>query len=110
LATSEVQWTNGPIFCSGTDTGGRLWQPAANLGANMIDEKVQLPRLLYLPAPVALFAVEGNPKTAIELFNFNLVKQYVLAPETAGASVTDADLILISCLWRSRTSRAWKNK
>jgi hypothetical protein len=89
MATSEVQWAN---FCAGNGTGGKLWQPAANLEANMIEEKVQLPRLLYLPAPVALFAIEGNPKTAIEIFNF--VKQYVLTPETAGATLVDADLIL----------------
>jgi hypothetical protein len=57
MATSEVQWAN---FCAGRDTGGKLWQPAANLQANMIEEKVHLPRLLYLPAPVALFAVESR--------------------------------------------------
>jgi hypothetical protein len=70
---------------------------------------------------VALFAVEGNPKTAIELFNF--VKQHVASPETSGANVTDADLVLKWLMaagqvelgrqttnqqWLSHLSRSWK--
>jgi hypothetical protein len=68
-----------------------LWKPA-QIEAARIEEKVQLPKLLYLPAPVALYAMEGNPKTAIELYNF--VKEHITNSPTANVSITDADMVL----------------
>jgi hypothetical protein len=87
LATSETQWAN---FCtSPASANGQLWKPAET-AANAVEHNVQVPKLLYLPAPVALYAVTGQPKTAISIANF--VSEYALKPES-GIAANEADFI-----------------
>jgi hypothetical protein len=87
VATSETQWAN---FCtSPASANGQLWKPAEN-AANAVEHNVQVPKLLYLPAPVALYAVTGQPKTAISIYNF--VSEYASKPES-GIAANEADFI-----------------
>jgi hypothetical protein len=89
LATSETQWAN---FCrSPASANGQLWTPA-EIAANAVEHnvQVQVPKLLYLLAPVALYAVTGQPKTAISIHNF--VSEYALKP-ASGIVANEADFI-----------------
>jgi hypothetical protein len=88
IATSEVQWVN---FCLGGDTAGMLWRPSPDTEAIDIEEKVQIPNLLYLPTPIALYAIKGNPKTAIGIYNY--AKTYINEPNS-GVMVLEAELVL----------------